>query len=48
MFFVRMGMEVIEVKRVLRFQQKPWMKNYIDKLTRLGAKSFTDSGKILF
>ena len=42
-----MDMEVIEVKRVLRSKQKLRMENYIDKLTRLGAKSTTDSGKIL-
>ena len=30
-FYINYGMEVTKLKRVIRFKQKPWMKNYIYK-----------------
>ena len=38
-------MEVIKLKKVIRFKQKPWIKNYIDEINKLGAKSAADFTK---
>ena len=32
-YWVRLGMDVTNLKRVIRFKQKPWMKIFIDKNT---------------
>ena len=39
-------MEIAEMKRVIRFKEKPWMKNNIDRRIELGDKSTTDFGKV--
>ena len=32
-FYVRMGMEMSKVHRVIQFKQKPWLKDYMDNNT---------------
>ena len=41
-YWVRLGMDVTNLKRVIRFKQKPWMKIFIDKNTDSRAKSNGD------
>ena len=39
-------MEVTKLNRIKRSKQKPWLKNYIDEISDLGAKSSTEFGKL--
>ena len=37
--YLSLGMRISKVHRVLEFEEKPWMKNYIDFNTEMRKKS---------
>ncbi len=47
-FYVKMGMEVEKVHRVIRFKQKLWLKEYIDYNTNKRSEAITDFEKDFF
>ena len=46
--YIRLGMTLLKIRRVLAFTQSHFLKNYIDQCTSLRQNAHTDFGKRLF
>ena len=47
-FYVRQGMQITKIHRVVSFKQKPWLAPYINHNTKMRAKATTKSQKDFF
>ncbi len=47
-FYLRMGMKVEKIHRIIQFNQKPWLKEYIEFNTNKRSKATTDFEKDFF
>jgi hypothetical protein len=47
-FYLKQGLKLVKIHRVIEFDQKPWMKPYIEKNTDLRAKSKSKFEQDLF
>ena len=46
--YLELGLTLTKVHRAMSFKQKPWMRSYIDKNTRLRTQAQSDFGKDFF
>ena len=47
-YYIQKGLKLTAIHRVIGFEQKPWLKEYIDVNTKLRAKAKTDFEKDLY